>query len=55
MQVTGDTAYRGTCIFQSFEERVRKEFGTSQIVGFECPYASTHRGHGHSIEKGAEP
>jgi hypothetical protein len=36
------------------EHRVHKEFATRQILRSAQPYASTHRGHGHSNEEGAE-
>jgi len=39
------------CTIREFEERVHKEFATGQILGFD---ANTHRGHGHSIEEGAQ-
>jgi hypothetical protein len=39
---------------RKFEERVHKEFATGQILGFMHPYVSMHRGHGHSIEEGAQ-
>ena len=39
---------------RKFGERTRKEFTTGQILGFVYHDASTHRGHGHSIEEGAE-
>jgi hypothetical protein len=37
-----------------FRERMRKEFTTGQRLGFVDLDASSHRGHGHSIEEGAE-
>jgi len=43
------------CTIQEFEERAHKEFTTRQILGFAYSYASTDRGHGHSIGEGAEP
>jgi hypothetical protein len=33
---------------------VHKEFTTGQILGFVDPHARAHRGHGHSIEQGAQ-
>ena len=42
------------CTIQEFEERVHKEFATEQILDFVHPHASMYRGHGHSIEEGAE-
>ena len=57
MQLTGEQlvkAYRSMCTIREFGERMHKEFTTGQILGFVHPYASTHRGHGHSIGKGAE-
>ena len=57
MQLTGQQpvkAYRSMCTIREFEDRVHKEFPTGQILGFVRPYAGMHRGHGHSIEEGAE-
>lgn len=57
MQLTGKqlvNAYRSMCTIREFGVRMHKEFTTGQIHGFVYPYASTHRGHGHSIEEGAE-
>lgn len=57
MQLTGEQlvkAYWSMCTIREFGERVHKEFTTGQIRGFVRPYASTHRGHNHSIEEGAE-
>ena len=57
MQLTGKhlvNAYRSMCTIGEFVERMHKEFTTGQILGFVHHYASTHRGHGHSIDKGAE-
>ena len=42
------------CTIREFGVRMQKEFTTRQIFGLVDPYASTHRGHGHSIGKGAE-
>jgi hypothetical protein len=42
------------CTIREFGVRMYKEFTTRQIFGFVHPYAITHRGHGHSIGKGAE-
>jgi TPP-dependent pyruvate/acetoin dehydrogenase alpha subunit len=42
------------CTIREFGERMHKEFTTGQILGFVHPDASTHRGHGHSIEEGAQ-
>ncbi|OGA50435.1 MAG: hypothetical protein A3F74_11900 [Betaproteobacteria bacterium RIFCSPLOWO2_12_FULL_62_58] len=47
-------AYRSVCSIRKFGERVHKEFTIGQIRGFVHLYASTHRGHCHSIEEGAE-
>ena len=57
MQLTGEQlvkAYRSMCTIRKFAERMHKEFTTRQIPGLVRLYASTHRGHGHSIGKGAE-
>ena len=57
MQLTGKhlvNAYRSMCTIREFAERMHKEFTTGQILGFVHHYTSTHRGHGQSIEKGAE-
>ena len=57
MQLTGDQlvkAYRSMRTIRKSGERMHKEFTTGQIRGFVHLYASTHLGHGHSIEKGAE-
>jgi len=57
MQLTGKqlvNAYRSMCTIREFGDRVYKEFTTGQILGFVHPYASTHRGHNHLIEEGAE-
>jgi pyruvate dehydrogenase E1 component alpha subunit len=56
MQLTGEQlvkAYRSMCTIREFGERMHKEFTTGQILGFVDRYASTHRGHGRSIEEGA--
>jgi hypothetical protein len=42
------------CTMREFEGRVHKEVATRQVLGTVQPYASRHRGHGHSIEEGAE-
>lgn len=39
---------------RQFGVRMHKESTTRQIFGFVHPFAGTHRGHGHSIGKGAE-
>ena len=39
---------------RKFGERMHKEFTTGQVLGRVHPYASTHRGHRHSIEEGAK-
>ena len=57
MQLTGEQlvkAYRSMCAIRKFRERMHKDFTTRQIPGLVRLYASTHRGHGHSIGKGAE-
>lgn len=46
-------AYRSMRTIRELGERMHKEFTTGQIFGSVDRYASTHRGHGHSIEKGA--
>jgi TPP-dependent pyruvate/acetoin dehydrogenase alpha subunit len=48
-------AYRSMCTIREFVDRVHKKFTTEQIRGIVPPYARAHRGHGHSIEEGAEP
>ena len=53
MQLTGEQrvkAYRSMCVIRDFGERVHREFTTMQIPGLVRLYASTHGGHGHSIE-----
>ncbi len=57
MQLTGEQlvkAYRSMCVIRKFGERMHKDFTTRQIPGLVRFYAGTHRGHGHSIGKGAE-
>ena len=57
MQLTDQqlvNAYRSMWTIREFAERMHKEFTTGQIRGFVHPYASTHRGHNHLIEEGAE-
>jgi len=57
MQFTAEQlvkAYGSMCTIREFGERMHKEFTTRQIPGLVRLYASTHRGHGHSIGKGAE-
>lgn len=57
MQLTGEQlvkAYRIMCTTRKFGVRMHKECTTGQILGFVDRCASTHRGHGHSIGKGAE-
>jgi pyruvate dehydrogenase E1 component alpha subunit len=51
-------AYRSMCTIRQVEEGVHKAFATGQILGVAHPvvhpFASMHRGHGHSIEEGGE-
>ena len=47
-------AYRSMCIIREFGECMHNDFTTGQILGFVHRYASTHRGHGPSIEEEAE-
>jgi len=57
MRLTGEQlvkAYRSMCTIREFGERMHKEFTTGRIFDFVDRNASTHRGHGHSIGKGAE-
>ncbi len=57
MQLTGEQfikAYRSTCTVRECGECMRKEFATRQIPGLVRRDAIKHRGHGHSIGKGAE-
>ena len=57
MQLTGKqliNAYRSMCTIREVAERMHKEFTAGQSRGFVHPYASTHRGHNHSIKEGAE-
>ena len=57
MRLTGEQrvkAYRSMCTIRYFGECMHKEFTTGQIFGFVDRNASMHRGHGHSIGKGAE-
>ncbi len=57
MQLTGEQlikAYRSMRTIRKFGECMHKEFTTRQIRGLVDLYAITHRGHGHSIGKGAE-
>jgi hypothetical protein len=43
------------CTMRELEGRMHKEIATRQILGSAQPYASSRRGHGYSIEEGAEP
>lgn len=57
MQLTGEPlvkAYRSMRTSRKFGERMHKEFTIGQILGFVDRCATTHRGHGHSIGKGAK-
>jgi TPP-dependent pyruvate/acetoin dehydrogenase alpha subunit len=57
MQLTGKqlvNAYRSMCTIREFAERVHKALASGQVFGFVRRYASTHRGHSHSIEQGAQ-
>jgi len=57
MQLTGEQrvkAYGSMRTIRKFGERMHKEFTTGQVLGRVHPYASTHRGHRHSIEEGAK-
>jgi len=49
-----DKAFRSMRTIRKFKERVHKEFDAGPMLCFVHRYAIRHRGHGHSIDEGAE-